>query len=92
MTQANSVDESRASSRQPCIALARGFIRCIAVGFLLAASPAILPAQEVALADPTRFLQDIKTLSAPNMKGRGDGSEGLTRPRYPCAPLREPGA
>jgi aminopeptidase YwaD len=27
------------------------------------------------------LLQDIKTLSAPNMEGRGDGSKGLTRAR-----------
>jgi hypothetical protein len=45
---------------------------------LLAAS---LHAQTLAPADPDRYLQDIKTLSAPNMEGRGDGSKGLTRAR-----------
>jgi len=40
-----------------------------------------LAAQTLAPADPGRYLQDIKTLSAPNMEGRGDGSRGLTRAR-----------
>ena len=30
-------------------------------------------------ANPNRYLEDVKTLSAPNMEGRGDGSKGLTR-------------
>ena len=59
----------------------RGFMRCITIAALLAASQAILPAQTLAPADPGRYLEDIKTLSAPNMEGRGDGSRGLTRAR-----------
>ncbi|MBZ5654000.1 MAG: M28 family peptidase [Acidobacteriia bacterium] len=33
----------------------------------------------VATADPHRYLEDIKTLTAPQMEGRGDGTKGLTR-------------
>ncbi len=29
--------------------------------------------------DSDRYLNDVKTLSAPNMEGRGDGTQGLTR-------------
>jgi len=56
----------------------RGFQTLCAMAVLLAAS---LHAQTLAPADPDRYLQDIKTLSAPNMEGRGDGSKGLTRAR-----------
>jgi len=56
----------------------RGFQTLCAMAVLLAAS---LHAQTLAPADPERYLQDIKTLSAPNMEGRGDGSKGLTRAR-----------
>lgn len=56
----------------------RGFQTLCAMAVLLAAS---LHAQTLAPADPGRYLQDIKTLSAPNMEGRGDGSKGLTRAR-----------
>src|SRR5712671_171169 len=30
-------------------------------------------------ADPARYLEDIKTLSAPSMEGRGAGTQGITR-------------
>jgi peptidase M28-like protein/PDZ domain-containing protein/PA domain-containing protein len=33
-------------------------------------------------ADPQRFLNDIKTLTQPNMEGRGDGLKGLTRAEH----------
>src|SRR3954452_9751581 len=33
-------------------------------------------------ADPTRYLNDVKTLAAPDMEGRGDGSKGLTRAEH----------
>ena len=36
-------------------------------------------AQSLGLSDPTRYLADIKSLTAPSMEGRGDGSKGLTR-------------
>jgi hypothetical protein len=42
----------------------------------LAAAPAIPPA------DPQRYLDDIKALSAPAMEGRGAGSKGLTRAEH----------
>ena len=42
----------------------------------LLAAPAPLA---VSNADPHRYLEDIKTLTAPAMEGRGDGTKGLTR-------------
>jgi len=36
----------------------------------------------VGTADQQRFLTDIKTLTAPAMEGRGDGTKGLTRARH----------
>ena len=44
--------------------------------FSLAAPPAIPSA------DPHRYLDDIKALSAPAMEGRGAGSKGLTRAEH----------
>jgi Peptidase family M28/PDZ domain/PA domain len=35
--------------------------------------------QTIGTADPTRYLGDIKSLTAPSMEGRGDGTKGLTR-------------
>jgi hypothetical protein len=35
--------------------------------------------QSVGTADPARYLNDIKSLTAPSMEGRGDGTKGLTR-------------
>jgi len=55
---------------------ARNFQLVWALVTLLAAS---LQAQTFAPANPARYLQDIKTLAAPDMQGRGDGSKGLTR-------------
>jgi hypothetical protein len=34
--------------------------------------------QAVGSADPTRYLDDVKALTAPAMEGRGDGTKGLT--------------
>ncbi|HST08751.1 MAG TPA: M28 family peptidase [Terriglobales bacterium] len=34
--------------------------------------------QGVSNADPTRYLDDVKALTAPAMEGRGDGTKGLT--------------
>ena len=42
----------------------------------LAAAPAIPPA------DPQRYLDDIKALSAPAMEGRGAGTKGITRAEH----------
>jgi peptidase M28-like protein/PDZ domain-containing protein/PA domain-containing protein len=37
------------------------------------------PAQQsVGNADPARYLDDVKSLTAPSMEGRGDGTKGLT--------------
>jgi hypothetical protein len=35
--------------------------------------------QSIGTADPVRYLDDIKSLTAPSMEGRGDGTKGLTR-------------
>jgi len=35
--------------------------------------------QSIGQADPTHCLDDIKSLTAPSMEGRGDGTKGLTR-------------
>jgi len=48
-----------------------------AAAVLLAAASA--PVQQ---ADPTRYLNDIKTLAAPDMEGRGAGTKGLTRAEH----------
>jgi len=36
-------------------------------------------AQSIGSADPTRYLDDIKSLTTPAMEGRGDGTKGITR-------------
>ena len=36
-------------------------------------------AQSLAPAEPKLYLEDVKTLTAPAMEGRGDGTQGLTR-------------
>jgi len=35
--------------------------------------------QSIGTADSSRYLNDVKSLTAPTMEGRGDGSKGLTR-------------
>jgi hypothetical protein len=46
----------------------------LACGLLLASTqPTISPA------DPQRYLTDVKTLAAPNMEGRGPGTQGIVR-------------
>src|SRR5262249_32051325 len=35
--------------------------------------------QALGSADPARYLDDIKSLTTPDMEGRGDGTKGLTR-------------
>ena len=49
----------------------------IAAAVLLAAASAPVPQ-----ADPARYLNDIKTLAAPDMEGRGAGTKGLTRAQH----------
>jgi len=52
------------------------FLIALAALFLIAAST---PPQS---ADPARYLNDIKTLAAPDMEGRGAGTKGLTRAEH----------
>ena len=53
---------------------ARWLLAILALGAVTGATPA-----RIATADPQRYLNDIKTLSAPNMEGRGAGTKGLAR-------------
>jgi hypothetical protein len=53
-------------------------LRIYIASFILAASPS-LAAQTIASANPERVIDDIRTLTTPQMEGRGDGSKGLTR-------------
>ena len=54
--------------------LAISAVFCIATG----AASAQTAAPAVASADPAKYLDDIKALTAPEMEGRGGGSKGLT--------------
>lgn len=49
------------------------------LGVLLGALLAYPALADAPLANPNRYLEDVKTLSAVNMEGRGDGTKGLTR-------------
>ncbi|MBZ5573102.1 MAG: M28 family peptidase [Acidobacteriia bacterium] len=53
---------------------ARWLLAILALGTVTGATPA-----RIATADPQRYLNDIKTLSAPNMEGRGAGTKGIAR-------------
>jgi hypothetical protein len=46
----------------------------LSIALLAAPAPPAFPT-----ADPQRYLEDIKILTAPAMEGRGDGTKGLTR-------------
>jgi aminopeptidase YwaD len=63
-----------AAARAKRIAILLALLACAYVA--LAAPPAIPPA------DPHRYLDDIKALSAPAMEGRGAGSKGITRAEH----------
>jgi hypothetical protein len=54
--------------------LKRGLLLVLTSAILAAAAPT-----SVGTADPQRYLDDVKTLTAPAMEGRGDGTKGLTR-------------
>jgi hypothetical protein len=56
--------------------LCRFLLTFAAALLLVAASTPFQPA------DPTRYLNDIKTLAAPDMEGRGAGTKGLTRAEH----------
>lgn len=55
----------------------RRLLLVIAAAVLFAAVSAPVPQ-----ADPARYLNDIKTLAAPDMEGRGAGTKGLTRAQH----------
>jgi hypothetical protein len=46
---------------------------------LLLTLQAVAAPQSIGAADPSRYLDDIKALTAPSMEGRGDDTKGLTR-------------
>ena len=52
---------------------------CSAVAVLALSLAVSACAQSLASADPVRYLDDIKSLTAPSMEGRGDGTKGLAR-------------
>jgi hypothetical protein len=56
----------------------------IAILFLLlaCADVALAAAPPLLAADPQRYLDDIKALSAPAMEGRGAGTKGMTRAEH----------
>lgn len=56
-------------------------VHALGLALLLLASLAFAAqtATQLSLADPHRYLDDIKTLTQPKMEGRGDGLKGLTR-------------
>ena len=51
-------------------------VLCVVLAFSLLATAA---APSIGSADSTRYLNDIKTLSAPDMEGRGAGTQGLVK-------------
>jgi aminopeptidase YwaD len=55
---------------------ARWCVAAMAAGFALLA---LRIAADTNSADPTRYLQDIKTLASPEMEGRGAGTKGIER-------------
>ena len=55
--------------------LRRFLVVCLAFVFLNVSS-------SIPQADPTRYLDDVKSLTTPEMEGRGDGSKGLTRAEH----------
>ncbi len=67
--------ENLLHSKRTRRASALAAILCICAGSLCAD----LAGQSVGSADPTRYLDDVKALTAPAMEGRGDGTKGLTQ-------------
>src|SRR5579864_8174354 len=49
---------------------------------LLAAAVFLAASTPVQQADPNRYLNDVKSLTTPEMEGRGDGTKGLTRAEH----------
>jgi len=61
----------------PNLSKLQRFLLVLAAAVLLVA--ASTPVQQ---ADPSRYLNDIKSLAAPDMEGRGAGTKGLTRAEH----------
>jgi hypothetical protein len=57
-------------------------LRLPRVLLLLAAAIFLAASAPVQQADPARYLNDIKSLAAPEMEGRGAGTKGLTRAEH----------
>lgn len=57
-------------------------IRLFAVLLLAGASLFAAPAADLPQADAQRYVADVKTLSQPNMEGRGSGTKGLARAEH----------
>ncbi len=49
---------------------------------LLAAAVFLAASSPVQQADPSRYLNDVKSLASPEMEGRGAGTQGLTRAEH----------
>jgi len=58
--------------------------KCFHRSLLVLASAILLAAAStpVQQADPNRYLNDVKSLTTPEMEGRGDGTKGLTRAQH----------
>ena len=67
---------SRTTVSKPDALRIRRALFCVALAFSLLATAA---APSLGPADSTRYLNDIKTLAAPDMEGRGAGAKGLER-------------
>ena len=52
---------------------------CVFALSALLTSQAVAAPQSIGAADPSRYLEDIKALTAPSMEGRGDDTKGLIR-------------
>jgi aminopeptidase YwaD len=49
---------------------------------LLAVATAVLAASSTPLADPNRYISDVKSLASPEMEGRGAGTKGIERAEH----------
>jgi hypothetical protein len=56
--------------------------RFLRVVFLLAAAVFLDASTPIQQADPSRYLNDVKSLASPEMEGRGAGTKGLTRAEH----------
>jgi hypothetical protein len=67
---------SNLSCRSYCL---RTKLAGIFLAFLALVGTGSAAAQSIAAADPVRYLDDIKSLTAPSMEGRGAGTKGIGR-------------